>query len=123
MMLKPSQVAADLGMSRFSIYNWITNGVIPEECISRAGQSIRLDGDRLSALVREGKIYRKRQRTPRLKNPAAAFVIRSAPVRSHAGGSARNDAHGEPRPARQLERTLAVMTLLRTAEEVRAGRQ
>ena len=100
MMIKVSQAAHDLGMSRFAIYEWIKTGIIPEYCIIRIGQSIRINSDRLDRLVREGKIYRQRMRTPRLKNPEGSFVTKKHLGR---GNAQRKSGRIAQRPLRRLE--------------------
>jgi hypothetical protein len=107
-LLKPSQVAADLGMSRFAIYNWIETGIIPEDCVVRMNASIRIDGERLEALVREGKLRRQRQHAPRLRHPEGAFMVKTHPsTRGNAARARGRDREGPPRDPDPLRRLAA----------------
>jgi len=62
MQLKVSELASRYRFSADAIYAWVRSGLIPESCILRAGNSIRIDSDRFDQLLRAGRLYRPRCR-------------------------------------------------------------
>ena len=79
MKLKASQVAEDLSVTRFTVYHWIKTGVIPADRVIGIGQTIRLDAERLDALIRAGKLYRQRI-PPKTRAKAATKRAQRPPV-------------------------------------------
>jgi hypothetical protein len=62
MHLKVSELASWYRFSVDAIYAWIRAGLIPDCCLLRIGNSIRIESDRFDTLLREGKLYRPRRR-------------------------------------------------------------
>ena len=62
MHLKVSEVALKYRFSVDAIYAWLRGGLIPEACILKVGNSIRIDSDRFDQLLRAGELYRPRAR-------------------------------------------------------------
>jgi excisionase family DNA binding protein len=60
---KISELADRYRVSRDSIYSWIRQGLIPENCLVRLGNSIRVRNDEFEALMRAGKLWRPRRRS------------------------------------------------------------
>jgi hypothetical protein len=122
-----SELAARLGRSRAAITLAIQSGRIPAADVERTGRTVLVHARRATAAM-----GRSRRPLP-LGNPSGVIGEDSVTVRGchsfqaahrwteESGRVARAHPYGPA--ARQLERTLAVITLLRTAEEVQAGRQ
>lgn len=107
-MVKASQLAAEVGVTKETIYNWIESGAIPPDCVLRIGSTVRLDSKKLDVLIAAGGL--QRQRAPKMramKHPDDAFVIRNPGVRTHAGRRCRNDARGRLDPVGNAERAAA----------------
>jgi hypothetical protein len=62
MHVKVSELASRYRFSVDAIYAWLRSGLIPDACILRAGNSIRIDSDQFDRLLRDGKLYRPRRR-------------------------------------------------------------
>jgi hypothetical protein len=62
MHAKVSELASRYRFSVDAVYAWVRSGLIPDACILRAGNSIRIDSDQFDRLLREGKLYRPRGR-------------------------------------------------------------
>src|SRR5262245_60905583 len=62
MHLKVSELASRYRFSVDAIYGWVLAGLIPNCCIVRAGNSIRIDSEQFETLLRAGKLYRPRRR-------------------------------------------------------------
>src|SRR6266404_4415296 len=60
---KISELADQYRVSRDSIYSWIRQGLVPEDCLVRLGNSIRIKNDRFETLMRTGKLWRPRRRS------------------------------------------------------------
>jgi excisionase family DNA binding protein len=58
---KISELADRYRVSRDSIYSWIRQGLIPENCLVRLGNSIRIRNDEFENLMRAGKLWRPRR--------------------------------------------------------------
>jgi excisionase family DNA binding protein len=61
---KISELADRYRVSRDSIYNWIRQGLIPEHCLVRLGNSIRVNQEQFEGLMRAGKLWRPRRTAP-----------------------------------------------------------
>lgn len=59
---KISELADRYRVSRDSIYSWIRQGLIPEHCLIRLGNSIRINNSEFETLMRAGKLWRPRRR-------------------------------------------------------------
>lgn len=59
---KVSELASRYRFSPDAVYAWVRTKVIPESCIIRIGNSIRIDSDEFDRLLRAGKLYRPRRR-------------------------------------------------------------
>jgi hypothetical protein len=62
MHLKVSEIASRYRFSVDAVYAWVRSGLIPGDCILRAGNSIRINSDEFERLLRAGKLYRPRRR-------------------------------------------------------------
>jgi hypothetical protein len=62
MHLKVSELAPRYRFSVDAIYAWVRAGLIPDSCVLRVGNSIRIDSDQFDQLLRAGKLYRPRRR-------------------------------------------------------------
>ena len=62
MHLKVSELAPRYRFSVDAIYAWLRAGLIPDSCVLRIGNSIRIDSDQFDTLLRAGKLYRPRGR-------------------------------------------------------------
>jgi len=60
---KISELADRYRVSRDSIYSWIRQGLIPENCLVRLGNSIRIRNDEFETLMRAGKLWHPRRRS------------------------------------------------------------
>jgi hypothetical protein len=60
---KISELAVKYRVSRDSIYSWIRQGLIPEDCLVRLGNSIRIKNDRFETLMSAGELWRPRRRS------------------------------------------------------------
>ena len=60
MYLKVSELALRYRFSVDAIYAWLRVGLIPDSCVLRVGNSIRIDSDQFDGLLRAGKLYRPR---------------------------------------------------------------
>ena len=56
MLVKISALAQNYGVSRYTVYNWVTRGIVPEKCVVRLGASIRIDAERFAECVRRDEI-------------------------------------------------------------------
>lgn len=63
MHLKVSELAPRYRFSVDAIYAWVRAGLIPDSCVLRVGNSIRIDSDQFDQLLRAGKLYRPRRRS------------------------------------------------------------
>ena len=61
MHAKVSELASRYRFSVDAVYAWVRSGLIPDACILRAGNSIRIDSDQFERLLRDGKLYRPRE--------------------------------------------------------------
>src|SRR5689334_4152046 len=61
MHLKVSEVASRYRFSVDAIYAWVRASLIPECCILRIGNIIRIDSDQFESLLRAGKLYPPRR--------------------------------------------------------------
>jgi len=61
MHAKVSELANRYRVSRDAIYRWVSSGTIPDVCILRIGNTIRIDSDQFDRLLRAGKLYRPRR--------------------------------------------------------------
>ena len=59
---KVSELASRYRFSPDAVYAWVRTRVIPESCIIRIGNSIRIDSEEFDRLLLEGKLYRPRRR-------------------------------------------------------------
>jgi hypothetical protein len=59
---KVSELAHRYRFSPDAVYAWVRTKIIPESCIVRIGNSIRIDSDEFDSLLRAGKLYRPRRR-------------------------------------------------------------
>ena len=59
---KVSELASRYRFSVDAIYAWMRSGLIPDACILRAGNSIRIDSEHFDRLLRDGKLYRPRRK-------------------------------------------------------------
>jgi excisionase family DNA binding protein len=59
---KISELADRYRVSRDSIYSWIRQGLIPESCLVRLGNSVRVKNDEFESLMKAGKLWRPRHR-------------------------------------------------------------
>ena len=62
MHTKVSELALRYRFSSDAIYAWVRAKVIPENCILRIGNSIRIDSDEFDRMLRAGTLYRPRRR-------------------------------------------------------------
>jgi hypothetical protein len=62
MYLKVSELADRYRFSVDAIYAWVRAGLIPDSCILRIANSIRIDSDRFETLLHAGKLHRPRSR-------------------------------------------------------------
>jgi hypothetical protein len=62
MHVKVSELAFRYGFSVDAIYAWVRAGLIPERCIIRIANSIRIKSDEFERLLNAGKLYRPRRR-------------------------------------------------------------
>ena len=62
---KISELARRYRVSGDSIYAWIRQGLIPEQCLVRLGNTIRVKDEEFEALMRAGKLWRPRRRVER----------------------------------------------------------
>ncbi|MGA2186367.1 MAG: helix-turn-helix domain-containing protein [Bryobacteraceae bacterium] len=62
MHLKVSELASRYRFSVDAIYAWVRTGLIPNCCILRVGNSIRIDSDQFDQFLRSGRLYRPRCR-------------------------------------------------------------
>jgi hypothetical protein len=62
MHLKVSELASRYRFSVDAIYAWVRTDLIPNDCILRVGNSIRIDSEKFDQLLRAGKLYRPRRR-------------------------------------------------------------
>jgi hypothetical protein len=62
MHTKVSELASQYRFSVDAIYAWVRSGLIPDSCVLRAGNSIRIDSEQFDRLLRAGKLYRPRHR-------------------------------------------------------------
>jgi Helix-turn-helix domain len=53
---KVSVVAADYGVSRHTLYDWIRRGIVPESCVIRIGSSVRIDPEKFRNAVKHGDV-------------------------------------------------------------------
>jgi len=76
---KISELADRYRVSRDSIYSWIRQGLIPEHCLVRLGNSIRIKNDEFEALMHAGKLWRPRRRpvARRIQIPEDQSTIRA----------------------------------------------
>lgn len=58
---KVSELASRYRFSPDAVYAWVRTKVIPESCIIRIGNSIRIDSDEFDRLLRAGQLYRLRR--------------------------------------------------------------
>ena len=61
MYSKISELAELYRISRDSIYAWIRQGLIPERCLIRIGNTIRIDRNEFESLMRAGRLWRARR--------------------------------------------------------------
>lgn len=61
MHAKVSELARRYRFSPDAIYAWLRSGLIPQGCVIRAGNSIRIDAEEFERLMRAGKLYRPRR--------------------------------------------------------------
>ena len=57
-LAKISVVAANYGVSRHTVYDWIRRGIIPETCLIRIGASLRIDPEKFRDAVDRGEVRR-----------------------------------------------------------------
>ncbi len=62
MHVKVSEIASRYRFSVDAVYAWVRTGLIPNCCILRVGNSIRIDSDQFDQLLQAGKLYRPRGR-------------------------------------------------------------
>src|SRR5215472_18911685 len=61
MQKKVSELASRYGFSPDAVYAWVRRKVIPESCVIRIGNSIRINSDEFDRLMRAGKLYHPRR--------------------------------------------------------------
>lgn len=79
MHLKVSELASRYRFSADAVYAWVRSGLIPDGCIVRAGNSIRIDSEKFDSLLVAGKLYRPRRRK------AEAYALHSLDTASSLG--------------------------------------
>ena len=67
MHVKVSELAFRYGFSVDAIYAWVRAGLIPDSCIIRIANSIRIKSEEFERLLNAGKLYRPRRRQAELK--------------------------------------------------------
>jgi transposase-like protein len=60
--IKVSEVARSLGVSRWTVHNWIRRGIIPAELVTTIAGTTRVDAEKLDRLIKEGRLARPRRR-------------------------------------------------------------
>lgn len=76
---KISELADRYRVSCDSIYSWIRQGLIPEHCLVRLGNSIRVNNIEFETLMRAGKLWWPRRRgvNRRIEIPEDQSTIRA----------------------------------------------
>ena len=64
---KVAELANRYRVSKDAVYAWIRQGLIPEECLVRLGNSIRVHNNTFEKLMREGKLQRPRRTVRRVE--------------------------------------------------------
>ena len=70
---KVAEIAKRYRVSRDAVYAWIRQGVIPDQCLVRLGNSIRVDSDAFEKLM--PKLWRPRRVIQRLEIPEDQVTV------------------------------------------------